>query len=135
MAGYSGTPLAKKLGIKAGSRIALPGMPKNITAALSSAIADCSFARRAPLDFVLLFVDSKARLAKAFPRWADMLSSTGMLWVAWPKKSSDVASDLDGNIVRRMGLAGGLVDVKVCAIDESWSALKFVIRVKDRHGR
>ncbi len=133
MAGYSDTPLAKKLGIKAGSRIALPGIPAGVRAELTDAIAECHVLRNpARLGFILLFVDSRAELKKAFSRWAGMLNPAGMLWVAWPKKSSGIAGDLDGNVVRRIGLAAGLVDVKVCAISAVWSGLKFVIRLKDR---
>jgi len=81
---------------------------------------------------VLLFSDSRAKLTKAFAQWSRLLAPAGALWVAWPKKSSGVATDLTENIVRDIGLAAGLVDVKVCAIDNMWSGLKFVYRLKDR---
>ncbi len=134
MAGYSGTPLAKKLGIKEHFRIALPDIPFDVKSELKETIAAGKMETdgRGQLDFVLLPVKSQAALKKEFSRWARWLAPAGMLWVAWPKKSSGVASDLDENIVREIGLAAGLVDVKVCAVSEVWSGLKFVIRLKDR---
>jgi alkylation response protein AidB-like acyl-CoA dehydrogenase len=134
MAGYSGTPLPKKLGIKEQARIALLDIPSDVRAELKAAIAGCELASegRTRLDFVLLFVKTQAELRKTFPHWAKRLEPAGMLWVAWPKKSSGVVSDLDENKVRQAGLSAGLVDVKVCAVSEVWSGLKFVIPVKDR---
>ena len=79
-----------------------------------------------------MFTKSKAALAKEFKRIGKRLAPAGMLWISWPKKSSGVATDVDENIVREIGLAAGLVDVKVCAVTEVWSGLKFVRRVKDR---
>ncbi len=84
------------------------------------------------LDFAMMFSKSRAELAKDFSRMAKLLAPAGMLWVSWPKKSSGVATDLDENVVREIGLDAGLVDVKVCAVTEVWSGLKFVRRVKDR---
>jgi len=84
------------------------------------------------LDFVLFFTKSESDLKKTFSKLATKLQPAGMLWVGWPKKASGVASDLSEDVVRKIGLAAGLVDVKVCAIDETWSGLKFVYRVKDR---
>jgi hypothetical protein len=134
MSGYSGTPLPKKLGIKERFRVALPDVPPDVKSELKAALARCQMDSdgRGALDFVLLPVKSQAELQNQFPRWARRLAPSGMLWVAWPKKASGVASDLDENRVRAIGLAAGLVDVKVCAIDAVWSGLKFVIRVKDR---
>ena len=134
MAGYSGTALYKKLGIKPQFRVALPGLPADVRAELKSALADCQIVAdgRGPLDFAIIFVKSRADLKKDFSRYSKQLVPTGMLWVSWPKKSSGVATDLTDNEVRRIGLEGGLVDVKVCAVSEIWSGLKFVIRVKDR---
>jgi hypothetical protein len=80
----------------------------------------------------MIFVKDQAELRKQFPRFAKQLAAAGMLWVSWPKKSSGVATDIDENVIRGIGLAAGLVDVKVCAVNEIWSGLKFVIRVKDR---
>ena len=137
MAGYSGTPLPKKLGIKESMRVALVNAPANVTAELKEALSGCTFAGdlKPPLDFAHLFVKSQADLKRQFGATAKKLAPAGLLWVSWPKKSSGVASDLDENIVRQIGLAAGLVDVKVCAVDEVWSGLKFVIRVKDRPRR
>ena len=134
MPGYSGTPLPKKLGIKPGARVWLGDAPAEVRAELSAALAGCENANngKSPLDFAMLFTKSKAKLEKDFPRISKLLAPAGMLWVSWPKKSSGVATDLDGNIVREIGLAAGLVDVKVCAVTEVWSGLKFVRRVKDR---
>ena len=87
---------------------------------------------RGALDFAMLFVRRASELKKGFPRLRDRLESNGVLWVAWPKKASGVETDLSDNIVRVIGLDLGLVDVKVCAVDEVWSGLKFVRRLKDR---
>jgi len=136
MAGYSGTPLPKKLGIKDGQRVALVGIPASVKAQLKSALAGCEVVKpSALLNFVMLFVKTQADLKKEFVSLAKKLAPAGILWVSWPKKSSGVGSDLDENIVRRIGLEIGLVDVKVCAVDDVWSGLKFVIRVKDRQAR
>jgi hypothetical protein len=132
MAGYSGTPLPKKLGIKEKFRVTLLDLPSEVKAELKSALAGCQVAKGGPVDFAMVFVKSASELRKQFPRFAKQLAPAGMLWVSWPKKASGVASDLDENEVRRIGLDAGLVDVKVCAVNEVWSGLKFVIRVKDR---
>jgi hypothetical protein len=87
---------------------------------------------KTPLDFAMVFTKSKSALTKEFKRISKLLAPAGMFWVSWPKKSSGVATDLDENIVREIGLAAGLVDVKVCAVTEVWSGLKFVRRLKDR---
>jgi hypothetical protein len=87
---------------------------------------------RGTLDFAMLFVRAESELRKGFPRLRDRLESNGMLWVAWPKKASGVETDLSEGIVRSFGLEAGLVDVKVCAVDHTWSGLKFVRRLKDR---
>jgi len=132
MAGYSGTPLPKKLGIKENFRVVLFDLPAEVTAELKSALASCQVAKGGPVDFAMICVKSASELKKQFSRVAKLLAPAGMLWVSWPKKSSGVASDLDENEVRRIGLEAGLVDVKVCAVNDVWSGLKFVIRVKDR---
>jgi len=131
-AGYSGTPLPKKLGIKPGFRVALLDMPAEVHAELKSALSSCTPVTTGATDFAMIFVKTQAALRKEFPRLAKRLSPAGMLWVSWPKKTSGVASDLDENIVRKLGLNIGLVDIKVCAVNEVWSGLKFVIPVKDR---
>lgn len=134
MPGYSGTPLPKKLGIKDGFRVALISAPSEVRAELKPALANCKIAKdsKAPLDFAIFFTKSASELEKEFPRLAKALEPAGMLWISWPKKSSGVATDLTENIVRDTGLAVGLVDVKVCAVTEIWSGLKFVRRLKDR---
>lgn len=134
MAGYSGTPLAKKLGIKPNFKIALPNLPADVHQELRGDLAQCETATSttAPVDFVVNFVTSEKDLRTSFPLWSRRLAPAGMLWVAWPKKSSGIRTDLDENKIREIGLATGLVDVKVCAISEVWSGLKFVIRVRDR---
>jgi hypothetical protein len=132
MPGYSGTPLPKKLGIKAGFRVRLANAPVEVRAELREALAGCDAKSEDLLDFAMIFTKSRAELAREFSRLAKLLAPAGMLWVSWPKKSSGVASDLDENLVRGIGLDAGLVDVKVCAVTEVWSGLKFVRRVKDR---
>jgi hypothetical protein len=133
MPGYSGTPLPKKLGIKPGFRVQLIRAPEDVREELAADLAKCSVFKNGDLlDFAMIFSKSRAELAKDFGRIAKVLAPTGMLWVSWPKKSSGVVSDLDENIVRRIGLDAGLVDVKVCAVTDVWSGLKFVRRVKDR---
>jgi hypothetical protein len=132
MAGYSGTPLPKKLGIKENFRVVLLDLPADVKSELKSVLAGCQVAKDGPVDFAIVFVKSASELKKQFSRVAKLLAPAGMLWISWPKKSCGVASDLDENEVRRIGLEAGLVDVKVCAVNEVWSGLKFVIRVKDR---
>lgn len=132
MAGYSGTPLAKKLGIRSQFRVAFFRLPPEVKTELEDNLAHCRAAGPGPLDFVMIFVKSQAELRKQFPQFAGQLAPAGMLWVSWPKKSSGVTTDVAENDVRGIGLEAGLVDVKVCAVSEIWSGLKFVIRVKDR---
>jgi hypothetical protein len=134
MAGYSGTPLPKKLGIKEGSRIALVNAPKDFESELGVLPDNVEFIKRPTksLDIILLFVLTERALARDFAKLAAKLTANGMIWIAWPKKSSGVATDLSEQRVRQIGLDAGLVDVKICAIDETWSGLKFVYRLKDR---
>jgi hypothetical protein len=133
MPGYSGTPLPKKLGIKPGLRAQLFNAPVDVSSELRVPLAECMVAEPGTaLDFAMLFSKSSAELNREFWRIAKLLAPAGMLWVSWPKKSSGVATDVDENIVRRIGLDAGLVDVKVCAVTDVWSGLKFVRRVKDR---
>jgi len=128
MPGYSGTPLPKKLGIKDGLRLSLIDAPREVVAELKSSLDNCKLARdaKAPLDFAMLFTKSAASLRKEFTQLAKNLAPAGMLWISWPKKTSGVPTDLNENLVREIGLAAGLVDVKVCAVTEVWSGLKFV---------
>ena len=134
MAGYSGKPLVKKLGIKEGFRVAFVGAPGDFNNDLGPLPANViTIARpQKAMDFVLLFTKSAADLKRDFHRYAKTLLPNGMLWIAWPKKASGVLTDLSDNNVRQIGLGAGLVDVKVCAVTEIWSGLKFVYRVADR---
>lgn len=134
MAGYSGTPLAKKLGIKAGARVALVGAPAAFADALEPLPEEARVLRavRAPVDVALLFCTRAADLERGFARSAAALTPAGGLWVAWPKRSSGVATDLTEADVRAYGLDAGMVDNKVCAVDDTWSALRFVVRLRDR---
>lgn len=134
MPGYSGTPLPKKLGIKPGFHVFLVEAPAEVRTELKAALAGCQdvSAGENQVDFAMVFAKSKAALTKDFERVSRLLVPAGMLWISWPKKSSGVATDLDENKVREIGLAAGLVDVKVCAVTEIWSGLKFVRRLKDR---
>ncbi len=132
-AGYSSTPLYKKLGIKAGDRAWFSGTPDGYEAELQKA-GEFHVAPKltADLDFAHLFTASRAELSRNFPKLKRALKPAGMVWISWPKKSSRVTTDLDENTVRELGLNSGLVDVKVCAVDDVWSGLKFVFRLKDR---
>jgi hypothetical protein len=134
VAGYSGTPLPQKLGIKPQLRVILVDLPSEVETELKEALAGCRKVNQGKeaLDLALVCVKTQAELKKHFAHLKKQLAPAGMLWISWPKKSSGVASDLDENIVRQIGIKAGLVDVKVCAVSEVWSGLKFVIRVKDR---
>jgi hypothetical protein len=125
-AGYSGTPLPAKLGIKPGTRVLLDGAPDDVP------VDGHHRPGREPYDVVLLFAPDVARLRNRWAPLAARLGTAGRLWVCWPKKSSGVATDLTENDVRAFGLDRGLVDVKVAAIDATWSGLAFVRRVRDR---
>ena len=132
-AGYSGTPLVKKLGIKSGFSIVFMNAPAGFASTLDlPADVLVNKTPRLHMDFVLLFVKSEKQLTQKFSHVAAKLKPNGMLWVAWPKTSSGVATDLTFTNVQAIGLATGLVDVKICAVDDTWSGLKFVFRVKDR---
>ncbi len=134
MAGYSGTPLAKKLGIKPGFRLRRVNPPPGLDdwlAPLPEGVTD------APLtggeaDVILFFTDSGSELTSSLPGLAESLHPDGGLWVCWPKKGSKAPTDLNDGVVREVGLALGLVDNKVCAVSEVWSALRFVYRLEDR---
>jgi hypothetical protein len=136
-AGYSGTPLAKKLGIRPGARVALLGDAGAVAAVAAELPDDVRPLRRAvaPLDVAVLGATARADLACRLPAVQRALDPAGGLWVAWPKRSSGVATDLTEDVVRELGLAAGLVDNKVCAVDATWSALRLVVRLPDRPGR
>ena len=134
MAGYSGTPLVKKLGIKPEFEIAFINAPENFVKELElpAGVPVKAISKSKDLDFILVFVKSRAALTTAFAQYCGKIKPNGMIWISWPKKASGVQTDLNENIVRDVGLAAGLVDVKVCAVDEIWSGLKFVYRLRDR---
>ena len=132
MAGYSSTPLVKKIGIKPGHRLAVLNPPPGFEKELSPLPEGVVSADKAPLDVAILFAANQSVLGKHLDRVKGKLAPAGMLWVSWPKMSSGVSTDLRENIVRDIGLAAGLVDIKVCAVNDVWSGLKFVIPVKDR---
>jgi hypothetical protein len=131
---YSGTPLVKKLGIREGSLIYIFSPPSEYLDWLYPLPERILLKKslKGELDFMHLFVKDQKTFKKIFVSAQKHLKKDAMLWVSWPKKSSKVETDLDENIIRDFGLKEGLVDVKVCAVSEVWSGLKFVIRVKDR---
>ena len=131
---YSGTPLARKLGIKPGAELVLLDAPEGFPAALAPLPPAVAVRRRArgPADVLVLFATSRARLARRFPAALRSLAADGGLWVVWPKRSAPLATDLDFAAVQALGLAAGLVDNKSCAVDDTWTALRFVVRLADR---
>jgi hypothetical protein len=132
--GYSGKPLIEKLGMKPGMRVYMINPPANYSRILGPFPEGVSVAPllKGPLDLIHLFASGTKELDKQFARAKKQLASNGALWVSWPKGSSGVKTDLTENVVRKTGLAQGLVDVKICAVDEKWSGLKFVYRLRDR---
>ena len=138
MAGYSGTPLEKKLGIREGYRIALVNEPEGFSATVAwpNGAQTTTSSSAKNLDLVVLFVQHEDELRKEFQRWARKLSQAGSLWVAWPKlaarKKLKIDSDITEDSVRAAAFPCGFVDVKVCAIDDVWSGLKCVLRVENR---
>jgi len=138
MAGYSGTPLPGKLGIKEGAVVALvdppAGFAETTLAPLPMGVR-LARAEEAPADVIVFFTHARSDLEARFGTLAGALKANGGLWVAWPKKASRVPTDLDENVIRELSLQAGLVDNKVCAIDETWSGLRFVFRLRDRASR
>jgi hypothetical protein len=134
VAGYSGTPLPKKLGIKEAHRVALLDAPDDIERLLGDLPPGVTVLRsaRAPLDVVVWFVTERRILERRLPELAARLDRAGGLWICWPKKASGVTTDVTENVARDAALALGLVDNKVCAIDETWSGLRIVYRLRDR---
>jgi hypothetical protein len=133
-AGYSGTPLPKKLGIRPGTRLGLIQAPDGFDGILGE-LPDGVHVRRTvrgPLDVIVAFFGRRAELERRLPALRNGLEPSGGLWIAWPKRASGVASDLSDSVVRELGLAAGLVDNKVCAIDQVWSGMRFVYRLRDR---
>jgi hypothetical protein len=132
---YSGTPLPRKLGIAEGTRVLLIGAPDGFDLGPLPGVELHRRAGRSPYDVVLLFAPDLAHLVRRFAPARDRLTVAGGLWACWPKRASGVATDLTDNVVRAHGLATGLVDVKVAAIDATWSGMKFVVRLRDRPPR
>lgn len=134
MAGYSGTPLQRKLGIKKNFNIGVVDAPANLVRLLGDLPENAHIVSRLKkdLDIAMLFVADEKSLRRWFRPLAEKIKSNGMIWVAWPKKSSMVKTELSFDVVQRIGLNAGLVDVKICAIDDIWSGLKFVYRLQDR---
>lgn len=134
MAGYSGTSLPRKLGIPDSGRAAIIDSPRGFLKLVGrwpSELERCP-KLTAPLDYIHLFASERGVLEALFPRAREALTRAGTLWVSWPKKASGKQTDLTEGVVREIGLANGLVDVKVCAVDDTWSGLKFVYRLRDR---
>ena len=127
MVGYSGKPLKDKLGIKDGAAVCVVKAPPGYLASLG-----VKNARKGPYGFVQFFARSVKELELFFPVLKKRMLPDGMLWISWPKKASGVATDLNENVIRDIGLRHGLVDVKVAAVDDTWSGLKFVYRLTDR---
>lgn len=134
MAGYSKRPLVEKLGIKSGQKIHLANPPRNYRVTLGALPAQVHLSKSLDglCDFIQLFAQERLLLERDFPKLKKHLATSGCLWVSWPKGGSKVKTDLNENVVREIGLKNGLVDIKVCAVDEVWSGLKFVFRVTDR---
>jgi len=137
MAGYSGKPVVQKLGLKPGFRIFVDGLSVAYGDVVGELPADLTVAKtaKAPLDAVHLFATEAKGLAAKLRSYRQAIAPDGMIWVSWPKKASGVATNLAEKEVRETALANGLVDIKICAVDEVWSGLKFVIPVKERSRR
>ena len=133
-AGYSGTSLPRKLGLAPGQRVHLPGAPAGFADLLGPLPPGVRVLRRAraPLDLVVAFTTQRGELARRLPALQAALAPAGMLWVAWPKRAARVPTDVTEDVVRELALPRGLVDVKVCAIDATWSGLKLVTRTELR---
>ncbi|HEY2805372.1 MAG TPA: DUF3052 domain-containing protein [Gemmatimonadales bacterium] len=133
MAGYSGTPLVDKLGLKPGMKVHFCEAPRDYFKTLGRTPTIVLMTRlKGTLDFIQYFVTARRDLEARFPALEQALATDGMLWISWPKKASGVDTDLSEDLIREAGLASGLVDVKVCAVDDIWSGLKFVRRLADR---
>jgi hypothetical protein len=130
MAGYSGTPLAKKLGINAGSNVFADGAPSDYATLLAPLPDGVTFVKKltTSVDVVHLFTKSASELHSRLRRWRGTIRSDAAIWISWPKKASKVATDITEDVIREVALPMGFVDVKVCAIDDTWSGLKLVIR-------
>ena len=136
-AGYSGTPLARKLSLKDGMRVWRDGMPDSVAREIAAEGLQLQLldAREAAIDAAHIFVTERAELEAKLHNLLALLGPAGMIWVSWPKKSSKVPTDITEGVIREICLPMGLVDVKVCAVDETWSALKLVVRLQNRPAR
>ncbi|HSX47916.1 MAG TPA: DUF3052 domain-containing protein [Candidatus Nanoarchaeia archaeon] len=134
MAGYSEKSLADKLGIKPGFKVAIIKAPSGYDRLIKEWPVGVSISRSlgGKYDFIHYFTKGRSVLEAVFQNLSQHIEKNGALWISWPKQSSGVKTDLNDNVVREIGLAAGLVDVKVAAIDETWSGIKFVYRLKDR---
>jgi hypothetical protein len=134
MAGYSGTPLAQKLGIKTGQKVVTINAPAGYAKLLAPLPEGVLFTDKASsgAGFVHLFISERKALEKELKRLRRLIADTGILWVSWPKKSSGVATDVTEDVIREVALPLGFVDIKVCAVDETWSGLKLMIRRENR---
>ncbi len=134
MAGYSGTPLAKKLGIKPGTVISAVNAPRDYAALLEPLPENVTFVEQtaAELDVAHLFTRTRSELAELLGRYRRKIKQSGAIWVSWPKRASGFASEVTEDTVREFALPLGLVDIKVCAVDDTWSALKLVVRKENR---
>jgi len=136
-AGYSGTPLARKLSLKYGMRVWRDAMPDSVAREIAAEGLQLQllYAPEAAIDAAHIFVTERAELEAKLHHLLALLGPAGMIWVSWPKKSSKVPTDITEDVIREICLPMGLVDVKVCAIDETWSALKLVVRLQNRPAR
>lgn len=140
MSGYSGTPLAKKLGIKPAAIVLLVNAPDGFETTLDGLPDDAKVSRassaspgaKGAADVILFFTKGRADFERRLPALTERMKQNGGLWIAWPKKASGIATDMTEDVIREVALPGGLVDNKVCAIDEVWSGLRLVIRVENR---
>jgi len=136
-AGYSGTPLPTKLGIKEAHAVGLVNAPATFTTTLGSLPSGARVIRgaRGKRDVVIAFVSSRAALEAGLASWRSAIEPAGGLWIAWPKRASGVTTDVTEDVVREVALPTGLVDNKVCAIDGTWSGLRLVVRLENRRKR
>jgi len=135
MAGYSGTPLSKKLGINAGSKVFADGAPSDYASLLAPLPDGVTFVKKltASVDVIHLFTKSASELDTKLRHWRTAIRPDAVIWISWPKKASKVATDITEDVIREIALPMGFVDVKVCAVDDTWSGLKLVIRKEHRH--
>ena len=130
--GYSGTPLAKKLGIREGFKMLIVNIPDHYYQLFEDLPENVSEVKYGKADFIHFFTKESKELKTKFPQLKKRMEMNSMIWVSWPKKASKVPTTVDEALVRKTGLDIGLVDIKICAVDETWSGLKFVYRLKDR---